>query len=120
MAHHTVSAGLQRVARSARLQKELMENSGPDLIGGRGMGSEIGAGLSGTRTGPDSYRKPDFNNLIQIKIVPSAMGAAFAFVVQIHHGSLPILPEPTADALRFNPAPVVIRVEAGALDIRFR
>jgi len=29
------------------------ENDDPDLIGCRGMGSEIGAGFPGTRTGPN-------------------------------------------------------------------
>jgi hypothetical protein len=37
---------------NATLQKDLMEHNGPDLLGCRGMGTEIGAGLSGTRTGP--------------------------------------------------------------------
>ena len=34
------------------------DNVGPDLVGCRGMGTEIGAGLSGTRTGPNLLMAP--------------------------------------------------------------
>jgi hypothetical protein len=35
------------------------DNVDPDLLGVRGMGTEIGAGLSGTwRTGPDFMKTP--------------------------------------------------------------
>ena len=44
------------------------DNVGPDLVGCRGMGTEIGAGLSGTENRPLLYRNPDLNNVIWVTV----------------------------------------------------
>ena len=63
-------------------------NDGPNLIGCRGMGSEIGAGLSRTRTGPKFIKAPIFNNLILIKKTSTGSDCEFLAALNDSVGGL--------------------------------